>query len=319
MKSTGRTYEERERDMSGLAKGVWAAALTPLNEDLSPDIPALVRHCRWLLANGCDGLAALGTTGEANSFSLAERLAILDGLAEAGIPGANLLPGTGCCAFTDTIALSRRAIELGARGVLVLPPFYYKNVSEDGVFASYAKVIEGVGNSRLRLYLYHFPKLSGVPITHKLIERLRQAFPGVIAGLKDSMADLDHTISLVKAFPDMAIMAGYDDGLLPLLEAGGAGCITACANIASPLAQAVVKALPDVKEAQMAQMKLTAVRRVMEGTPMIGAMKALLARHMKAPDFKRVRPPQMEYDEDKTDALARQLAEIGFALAPSSP
>jgi 4-hydroxy-tetrahydrodipicolinate synthase len=304
--------------MTGLAKGVWAAALTPLDADLSPDIPALAAHCRWLLSNGCDGLAVLGTTGEANSFSLAERLAILDGLAEAGIPGANLLPGTGCCAFPDTIALTKRAIELGARGVLVLPPFYYKNVSEDGVFASFARVIEGVGDSRLRLYLYHFPKLSGVPITHKLIERLRAAYPGQVAGLKDSAADLDHTLSLLKHFPDMAIMAGYDDGLLPLLEAGGAGCITACANIASPWAQAVVKALPDIKEAQLAQMKLTQVRRIMEGLPVIGAMKSLLARHAGNAGWKRVRPPQIEFDDGKTDILERQLADIGFALAPLS-
>ncbi len=122
--------------MTGSAKGVWAAALTPLDGNLSPDILSLAAHCRWLLANGCDGLAVLGTTGEANSFTVQERLAILEGLAQAGIPGANLMPGTGCCAFPDTVALCKRAVDLGALGVLVLPPFYYKNVSEDGVFAS---------------------------------------------------------------------------------------------------------------------------------------------------------------------------------------
>ncbi|CAA6603608.1 Dihydrodipicolinate synthetase family protein [Rhodospirillaceae bacterium LM-1] len=302
--------------MTGLAKGVWAAALTPLDANLTPDIQALVSHCRWLLANGCDGLAVLGTTGEANSFSVSERLAILDGLAEAGIPGANLVPGTGCCAFPDTVALTKRAIEMGALGVLVLPPFYYKNVAEDGVFASYARVIEEVGDSRLRLYLYHFPKLSGVPITHSLIERLMKAYPGTIAGLKDSAGELVHTLSLIKAFPELAIMAGYDDGLLPVLAAGGAGCITACANIASPLAAAVVKAASDPKRADQAQAKLTSVRRIMEGMPMIAAMKELLALHTGKEGWRRVRPPQVNLSKDKADALSRQLADIGFSLAP---
>ncbi|MBF0269818.1 MAG: dihydrodipicolinate synthase family protein [Alphaproteobacteria bacterium] len=302
--------------MTGLAKGVWAAALTPLDANLAPDVAALADHCRWLLANGCDGLAVLGTTGEANSFSVSERLAILDGLAEAGIPGANLVPGTGCCAFPDTVALTKRAIELGALGVLTLPPFYYKNVAEDGVFASYARVIEEVGDSRLRLYLYHFPKLSGVPITHSLIERLMKAYPGTIAGLKDSAGQLDHTLSLIKDFPELAIMAGYDDGLLPVLRAGGAGCITACANIASRLASDVVRSLGDPALAEQAQARLTGVRRVMEGMPMIAAMKELLARHCGKDGWRRVRPPQVDLSKDKADALAAQLAAIGFSLAP---
>ena len=132
--------------------GVFAAVLTPLDAALAPDHAALARHCRWLLANGCDGLAVLGTTGEANAFSVDERLAILEGLAEAGIPAGALLPGTGCCAVPDTVALTRRALELGAAGVLMLPPFYYKKVSDDGLFAAYSEVIERVGDARLRVY-----------------------------------------------------------------------------------------------------------------------------------------------------------------------
>lgn len=302
--------------MSKLAKGVWAAALTPLDGNLSPDIPALALHCRWLLANGCDGLAVLGTTGEANSFSLAERLAILEGLDRAGIPGERLMPGTGACAFPDAVQLSKKAVELGARGVLVLPPFYYKNVSEQGVFDYYARVIEGVADTRLQLYLYHFPKLSGVPITHALIERLLKAYPGVVAGLKDSMADLDHTLSLVRAFPDLAFLAGYDDGLLPLLRAGGAGCITACANIASSYAKEVVANLGDEAKAQAAQERLTAVRRIMEGLPMIGAMKHLMALHSGRENWRLLRPPQLAPSPDKLDEMQQRLAAIGFKLPP---
>ena len=304
--------------MSGLAKGVWAAALTPLAPDLSPDIPALAAHCRWLLANGCDGLAVLGTTGEANSFTLAERLAMLDGLSQAGIPGANLMPGTGCCAFPDAVALTKKAVEIGALGVLVLPPFYYKNVSDEGVFAYYARVIEDVGDSRLKLYLYHFPKLSGVAITKPLIERLMKAYPGVIAGLKDSMGDLEQTLDLVRGFPDLSILAGYDDGLLPVLDAGGAGCITACANIASPLAAKVVAALPDIKQAQLAQMRLTGVRRILEAYPMTAALKEVLARASGIDAWRGVRPPLVALPGDKAESLMNQLAASGFALAPLS-
>lgn len=300
--------------MTQLAKGVWAAALTPLDERLSPDLPALVLHCRWLLANGCDGLAVLGTTGEANSFTLAERLAILEGLDHAGVPGERLMPGTGACAFPDAVQLSKKAVELGAKGVLVLPPFYYKNVSDEGVFQYYARVIEGVADPRLKLYLYHFPKQSGVPITHALIERLLKAYPGVVAGLKDSAADLDHTLSLIKAFPDLAFLAGYDDGLLPVLKAGGAGCITACANIASTYARDVVKALGDEDGAARAQEKLTQVRRVMERLPMIGAMKHLLAQRSGRDGWRRLRPPQVMPAQDKLDDMTGALAEIGFSL-----
>ncbi|MBF0355671.1 MAG: dihydrodipicolinate synthase family protein [Alphaproteobacteria bacterium] len=304
--------------MTGLAKGVWAAALTPLAPDLSPDIPALAAHCRWLLDKGCDGLAVLGTTGEANSFTLVERLAMLDGLSKAGIPGANLMPGTGCCALPDTVALTKKALQIGAQGVLVLPPFYYKNVSEDGVFASYARIIEEVGDSRLKLYLYHFPKMAGVAITKSLIERLMKAYPGVIAGLKDSMGDLEHTLDLVKTFPELSIMAGYDDGLLPVLEAGGAGCITACANIASTLAAQVVQALPDLKAAQLAQMRLTAVRRVMENYPLTAALKEVLAQESKTATWRHVRPPLVPMTDDKAEILMKQLAAISFSLPPLS-
>ena len=163
--------------------GVFAAVLTPQTADLSPDHDALAKHCRWLLDNGCDGLAVLGTTGEGNAFSVDERIAILEGLAEAGIAGETLLPGTGCCALSDTVRLTRRAVELGVAGVLVLPPFYYKNVSDEGLFAAYAEVIERIGDSRLKVYLYHFPQMSAVPLSLALIERLIKAYPDTVVGM----------------------------------------------------------------------------------------------------------------------------------------
>ena len=214
-------------------KGVYTAALTPLTADLGPDLDLLAGHGRWLLDNGCDGLAVLGTTGEANSFSLDERLLILDGLAEAGIPGEKLMPGTGACALPDAIELTRKALDIGAAGVLMLPPFYYKNPSDEGLFAAYSEIIQKVGDDRLRVFLYHFPQMSGVPITYPLIDRLLKEYPETVIGMKDSSGDFDNMSGAAREFPGFAVFSGSDEFLLPLIEAGGAGCITACAGAGS--------------------------------------------------------------------------------------
>ena len=187
-------------------RGVFAAALTPLKSDLSVDDERLVSHCRWLLKNGCNGLAVLGTTGEANSFSVFERIKILETLNDGGIPGEALMPGTGSCSFTDTVELTRRAVELGAGGILMLPPFYYKEVSDEGLFASYSEVVERISDERLKIYLYHHPEMSGVSISLNLIERLLKRYPNTIMGIKDSSGDFKNMTKLVQKFPDL------DDG-----------------------------------------------------------------------------------------------------------
>ena len=208
-----------------------AAVLTPLDSTLAPDRTALATHCRWLLDNGCNGLAVLGTTSEANSFSVDERLRLLDNLIEDGIPGNTLMPGTGCCAVPDTVRLTRKAVELGAGGVLMLPPFYYKNVSDDGLFAGFAEVIEQVGDARLKVYLYHFPQMSGVALGPDLIERLLKQYPDTIAGMKDSSGNFGNMVRNTHTFPGFAVISGSDEFLLPLLKEGGAGCITAVCNV----------------------------------------------------------------------------------------
>ncbi|MCZ6846634.1 MAG: dihydrodipicolinate synthase family protein, partial [Alphaproteobacteria bacterium] len=169
--------------------GVYAAALTPMTADLAPDLERVVAHNRWLLANGCDGVAPLGTTGEANSLSIDERLSILDALAEAGITGAQLIAGVGCCAFPDTITLTKRALANGAGGVLMLPPFYYQAPSEDGLFAAYANIVERIGDPALQIYLYNFPQQVGFELPISLIARLHEAYPNTVVGMKDSSGD----------------------------------------------------------------------------------------------------------------------------------
>lgn len=292
--------------------GVAAAVLTPQNADLSPDIGALAAHCRWLLANGGDFLAVLGTTGEANSFSLDERIDILDGLAEAGLPTQKLLVGTGCCAIPDTVLLCRKALEIGAGGVLMLPPFYYKNPSDDGLFNAYSEVIERVASPDLRIYLYHFPAMSAVPLGLDLIERLIGRYPDTVVGIKDSGGDLANMTAMVERFPGFTVLAGGDQFLLPLLQAGGAGCITSVCNLVSALAAEVY-----ANRSQADQDLLTKVRTAVTEAPAIPGMKEMLARHTGNAAWSNVRPPMVKFTAREGDALAQRITETGFVLPPA--
>ena len=205
--------------MSDRIRGVLSPVVTPFDADLKPDAARLVRQCQWLLANDV-GLAVFGTNSEANSLSTREKVELLDALAQAGIPGARMMPGTGCCALSDSVELSRKAVEVGAGGVLMLPPFYYKGVSDEGLFRNYAELIERVGDDRLRVYLYHIPQVSNVPITLTLIERLLKEFPGIIAGVKDSSGNWDNTKAMLDDFQPQGfdVFPGSETFLLAALR-----------------------------------------------------------------------------------------------------
>jgi 4-hydroxy-tetrahydrodipicolinate synthase len=261
-------------------KGVLAAVLTPMDEDLEPDPKAFGAHCHRLLAAGCHGLSVFGTTGEANSLSVDERLAALEALADSGVPAERLLPGTGSCALTDTVRLSRAALEAGAAGVLVLPPFYYKGVGDDGLYRFFAEVVERVGDDRLRLYLYHIPQMTGVELGLPLISRLIDSYPGVIVGTKDSSGDRERIMTLCREFPDFSVLAGTETLLLETLRSGGAGCISATVNVTSRLARRVhdAHASGNDDEADALQERLTQVRGSIEAYPVIPALKQLMAR-----------------------------------------
>lgn len=264
--------------------------------------------------HGCDGLVVLGTTGEANAFTLAERIALLEALAGAGVPAAALMPGTGCCALGDTVALCRTALGLGAPGVLVLPPFYYKNVSDDGLFAAYADIVEQVADPRLRIYLYHFPQMSGVAIGPALIERLLKAYPGSFAGMKDSSGDGEAMVRNARAFPGFAVFSGSDEFLLPVLRAGGAGCITAVANVAAFLAAEALAAFRrgDDDAAERAQARLNRVRQAITAYPLTAALKEIMAARTGDDGWRRVRPPLMPLRPDEAAALRGTLARERF-------
>ncbi|OGN87891.1 MAG: dihydrodipicolinate synthase family protein [Chloroflexi bacterium GWC2_73_18] len=290
--------------------------LTPLTADLAPDDVALVRLARWLLANGCDGLGVLGTTGEANSFSVEERLAITEALVAGGLPMERIIIGTGCCAVPDTVRLTRRALEVGAGGVLVLPPFYYKGVSDDGLFAAFAETIERVGDSSLRLYLYHFPRMSGIDLPLPLIERLLAAYPHVVAGTKDSGGDLARIEATCRAFPGFAVFAGTERYLLAALRAGGAGCISATINVTGRPAAGLVARWRS-PEAETLQAHLTELRATIEAFPLVAAVKEIMARHTGEDGWRAVRPPLVALPPDQADALVARLEALGgLDLAP---
>lgn len=207
--------------------GVFSAAATPLNADNSPDLGLFTVHCRRLLQEGCHGVALLGTTGEANSFSSGERRAILEAALKAGVPADKLLPGTGVVAIPETVELTKHALSLGVTKVVMLPPFYYKGVSDDGLFVAYSQVLEKVADNRLQVILYHIPQVSGVPLSIPLIGKLIEAFPDTVVGIKESAGDFNNMQAIIAAYPGFSVLAGADPLLLPLLKAGGAGCITA--------------------------------------------------------------------------------------------
>jgi 4-hydroxy-tetrahydrodipicolinate synthase len=295
-------------------EGVLAAVLTPMGDGLAPDHPAFSAHCHRLLAAGCHGLSVFGTTGEANSLSVAERLAALEALLESGVPADVLLPGTGSCALTDTVCVSRAALEAGTAGVLVLPPFYYKGVGDDGLFRFFAEVIERIGDERLRLYLYHIPQMTGVELGLPLISRLIDAYPGTVAGTKDSSGDRERIGTLCREFPDFSVLAGTETLLLETLRNGGNGCISATVNVTSRLARRVYDAHASGRdeEAGALQERLRALRASIETYPMIPALKALMADLTGDEEWRNLRPPLSELDNEQEKKLLTDvpLAEL---------
>ncbi len=301
--------ESASRSNPTLPKGVFAAALTPMDGDLNPDHSAFAAHCRRLLAAGCHGLAVFGTTGEANSLSVDERLAALEALVEEGVPVEALLPGTGSCALTDTVRLSRAALEADAAGVLMLPPFYYKGVDDDGLFRFFAEVVERVDDDRLRLYLYHIPHLTGVGFGFAVISRLLDAYPGVVVGTKDSSGDAERIATLCREFPGFSVLAGTETLLLDTLRGGGAGCISATVNVTSRLARRVHDAheAGESDEAEALQRRLTELRALIEAYPMIPALKRLTAELTGDEDWRNLRPPLSALDEARVEELFSHL------------
>lgn len=294
---------------------LFVPAITPFAEDMSVDHTRLVTHARALLDAGADGLAPFGTTSEANSMSVAERMAALEALIDGGIPADALIPGTGCAALPDTIALSAHATKLGCRGVLMLPPFYYKGVSDEGVFAAYAHVIEAVGAADLAVYLYHIPQMSGVAISHALIARLLKAYPGTIRGLKDSSGKWEYSRDVIAAFPEIATYSASESMIVDNAAAGGAGCISASSNVNPAGIRRLIDGLGrDDEGALLAQ--VSAVRKIFEGVPLIPSIKAAVARQHGDAGYARLRPPFVAPGAEH-DAVIARAVDIAAGKVPA--
>ena len=297
-----------------VTNGIYAPVVTPFDVRLQPDLARYVRHCKWLVAQGV-GLAIFGTNSEANSLSTGEKKALLDTILAEGLPANRLMPGTGCCAFPDTVELTRYALARGVTDVLMLPPFYYKNVSDDGLFRSYAEIIERVADERLRIYLYHIPAVSQVPITLPLIERLMRAYPGTVAGVKDSSGDMSNTQAILDRFAPAGfnVFAGSESFLLATMRGGGAGCITATGNVNPAAIVRLFKSWQGA-DADQQQKRLDGVRSVFGKYPMIAALKASIAMFGNDSDWEIVRPPLTSLSDIQKGTFEGELSAIDFRM-----
>ncbi|HLL26238.1 MAG TPA: dihydrodipicolinate synthase family protein [Xanthobacteraceae bacterium] len=291
------------------ATGVWPPAATPFHADLSIDFERYIAHCKSLLADGAHGLAVLGTTSEANSLDLGERESVLEKLIASGIAAEQLLPGTGAASIGDAVRLTRHAVARGVRGVLLLPPFYYKGVSEDGLFAFVSEVIGRVGQTSLQIYLYNFPQMTGIAWPPSLIGHLIKSFPKTIVGLKDSSGDVAYMNRLLESFPGFAVFPSSEALLLAAMKKSAAGCISATANTQVGAIRALYDGWQGAKAEELSR-AASAVRLLMQKYPLIAAVKAVLAEHARAPDWARVRPPLDPLSPAQRKELAAELSKL---------
>lgn len=292
--------------------GIWPALLTPLDASLNIDLDAFARHSRSLLAAGCTGVTPFGTTGEGPSFSVAERRAAVDGLVARGVPAERILVSTSCAALPDVVDLTRHAIQLGAHGCLVLPPFFLKGVPDQGVIDAYRWVIDKVADPRLRLYLYHIPQVSGVPLSHHVIETLKRLYPRTIVGIKDSSCQREASLALADAFMDrVMVYVGNETDLQSLGARGSRGAVSGVANIMPRLVARLV-GQPNGPAAARDQQRIRAFLDIMGGYGLTAAFKGVMAILDNDPAWLRVRPSLVSLDDAELRRLRGQIQ--GFAL-----
>jgi len=293
---------------------VLSPAITPFHPDGSPDKAKLAKHCQWLQANRV-GMAVFGTNSEANSMSARQKIMVLEELIDGGLNPNNVMPGTGACSVDDAVVMTRAAVNAGCAGVLMLPPFYYKDVSDDGLFAFYADVIEKIADANLKIYVYNIPPVTKIGLSLSLLERLVKAYPNTVIGMKDSSGDWPYTESVIKALAGSGfrVYAGSEVFLLRTLKAGGVGCISATANV-NPKAIAQLAARWQEPGADTLQESLSAVRAIFAQFPMIPGMKAAVAHYSTDPDWLRVRPPLLPLDAEQQNRLVHELQKINFQM-----
>ena len=298
-------------------QGVFSPVITPFNRDFTVDHKKLTNQCEWLISQEV-GLAIFGTNSEANSLSVDEKIFLLDKVIDYGIDPGKLMPGTGCCSMTDTINLTKHAVKVGCAGVLMLPPFYYKAVDDDGLFKYFSNIIESVNDERLRIYLYHIPPIAMVGISLKLIEALLKKFPNTIAGIKDSSGDWNNTQQMLnEKWDDFGIFSGSESFLLKTMQQGGAGCISATANVNPRNIYNVYKNWQKSNASYM-QEEIDRVRSIVQKYPLIPALKSIVSHFHEDSEWNILRPPLKELHPNESKKLIAELEAINFKIDHSS-
>lgn len=293
--------------MSDQITGLWAAMTTPIAADGNVDHAALVGHAKFLTQNGCDGLVPFGTTGEGTSFSASEKLAATEALLNAGIPAARIALGTGCPAIPDTISLTRSAMGLGLTHAMILPPYYYRDVSEQGLEDAFAQIIDGIGSDHLRLCAYHIPQVSGVPVPAAALGRLRQKYGKIMAGVKDSTGDFESFRAFRREAPDIGTLVGAETLIARARDEGGVGSICGMVNLVPHLVRAMF-------QGHEATADMTAACEALEA-PFIPTLKAILAAQSGDAAWRNVRAPFRPADPTRAARIAATLATIGARRA----
>ena len=296
--------------------GIYTASLTPLFDSFEPNIPALIRHAQWLLEEGSDGVALLGSTGESNSMTVEQRQSIIEQSA-LELPPDRLMMGTGSCALQDAVRLTQASVNAGVLSVLVLPPFYYKPQSEESVLSFFSLLVEEVDNPNLRIIFYNFPQLSGYNFSIKILQELKLRFGDIAAGIKDSSGDWNNMLDMVQNVPDLMVYTGTETLLLDILRKGGAGSITATANLIAPECQHVFQAWKNGRSeaADQAQKHLTALRIAFENYSYVSEMKSLLAAQTNSEEWNHMLPPFAQLPDEQVGELTEQIKVLGLDLS----
>ena len=295
-------------------QGIWPALLTPLTADLSIDIPTFARHARHLLDEGCAGVTPFGTTGEGPSFSVAERMAAVDGLIAGGVPAERILVSTSCAALPDVVALTRHAVQAGTYGCLLLPPFFLKGVPDQGIIDAYRWVIDQVADPRLRVVLYHIPQVSGVPLSHAVVDTLCQLYPGTIIGIKDSGCQREVSLAFASAFmPPLQVWVGNEPDLQVMAAHGSVGAVSGVGNVLPHLLHRLVAHF-NAPDAERDLKRVQEFIAILGGYGMTAAFKGIMAILTHEPNWCRVRPPLVALNTDEMARLEVQMK--AFARDP---
>lgn len=294
-------------------RGVYGAPLMPVDADLNPDIPRYLDHCRWLLAEGCDGLMPLGSTGESHSFTVDERMTVIDALAGSGMDPGMMLIGTNALALPDAARLARHAVEAGAARICVQPAFYYKP-TDDGLYGYYAKLIEMIGDDRTRLMIYDWAPNTGVDFSLEVLGRLYADFPGIVTGIKDSDGDAALLQARGKAFPEHELFGGTDITALAAMQAGGCGIMSSVANVMPGHICGIYREWQGA-EGERLQAEVDEILTILKRHSYFAALKAFTAARTAEPGWARVRPPLKDLSEAECAALKAEIDAVGSRAA----